>query len=130
MAPTDLETDPPENTAPDDPQDEMHEPGTVEYVAQMIGLHWDEGVCIDHLWADATDDADEDEDEESQSKSSWPWRVWSPPWIEGDGTIITLEVTNNYPDTDDPSVALKPETEMHVYYTLKDGKIVDEKWFM
>lgn len=113
---------------------DIPKPGTLQHLAYMIGLHWDEGECIDHLWADAPEetpeDAEEDEeDEDDLFDSSWPWRVWSPPWIEDDGSMITLEVTDNYPDTDDPAIALKPETEMHVYYFLKDGKIVDEKWF-
>lgn len=127
MATQGTEPPKPENTTTESTDPDMPEPGTLQHVAYMIGLHWDEGVCIDHLWADASDEPEEDDDDGQDT--SWPYRVWSPPWIEEDGSMITLEVTNNYPDTDDPSVTLKQETEMHVYYFLKDGKIVDEKWF-
>lgn len=115
-----------ENIDPD-----MPEPGTLQHVAYMIGLHWDTGACINHLWADDDDEELEDDDasEDTGEIVPWGWRVWSPPWIEDCGTRISLEVTLNYPDTDDPSIALKPETETHVIYTLKDGKIVDETWF-
>ncbi|MEP0520032.1 MAG: hypothetical protein ABJO09_01670 [Hyphomicrobiales bacterium] len=113
---------------------DMPEPGTLQHIAYMIGLHWDTGVCIDHLWVsdnEDIDDASQDEDEcENMAEGKpWGWRVWSPPWIEDCGTQISLEVTLDYPESDDPSIALKPETETHIIYTLKDGKIVDETWY-